>query len=52
MVQTQRRWLGWFACYEAEVMFSFPHQTKVYLAVHAVDMRKSFNGLWLSLIHI
>ena len=27
-------------------MFSFPHQTKVYLAVHAVDMRKSFNGLW------
>ena len=46
MVQTQRRWLGWFACYEAEVMFSFPHQTKVYLAVHAVDMRKSFNGLW------
>jgi transposase len=27
-------------------MFSFPHQTKVYLAVAAVDMRKSFNGLW------
>lgn len=27
-------------------MFSFPNQTKVYLAVAAVDMRKSFNGLW------
>jgi len=27
-------------------MFGFPHQTKVYLAVAAVDMRKSFNGLW------
>jgi hypothetical protein len=27
-------------------MFSFPNQTKVYLAVGAVDMRKSFNGLW------
>ena len=27
-------------------MFSFPAQTRVYLAVEAVDMRKSFNGLW------
>lgn len=27
-------------------MFSFPNQTRVYLAVHPVDMRKSFNGLW------
>jgi transposase len=27
-------------------MFSFPNQTKVYLAVKAVDMRKNFNGLW------
>ena len=27
-------------------MFSFPNQTRVYLAVQPVDMRKSFNGLW------
>jgi len=27
-------------------MFSFPNQTKVYLAAEPVDMRKSFNGLW------
>jgi transposase len=27
-------------------MFSFPSQTRVYLAVQPVDMRKSFNGLW------
>lgn len=27
-------------------MFSFPTQTKVYLAAEPVDMRKSFNGLW------
>ena len=27
-------------------MFSFPNQTRVYLAVQPVDMRKSFSGLW------
>jgi transposase len=27
-------------------MFSFPNQTRVYLAVDPVDMRKSFDGLW------
>ena len=27
-------------------MFSFPHQTRVFLSVEAVDMRKSFHGLW------
>lgn len=27
-------------------MFTFASQTRVYLAVDAVDMRKSFNGLW------
>jgi hypothetical protein len=26
-------------------MFSFPDQTKVYQAVDAVSMRKSFNGI-------
>ncbi len=27
-------------------MFSFPAQTKVFVAIDPVDMRKSFNGLW------
>ena len=27
-------------------MFSFPNQTRVYLWVQSVDMRKSFNELW------
>lgn len=27
-------------------MFAFPNQTRVYLAVKPVDMRKSFDGLW------
>lgn len=27
-------------------MFSFTNQTRVYLAVKPVDMRKSFDGLW------
>lgn len=32
-------------------MFSFPAQTKVFLAVEPVDMRKSFNGLWAEAVH-
>ena len=39
-------WRSWFNFCGADQMFSFPNQTKVYLAVAAVDMRKSFNGLW------
>jgi transposase len=27
-------------------MLAFPHSVWIYVAVEAVDMRKSFNGLW------
>ncbi|MEM7791161.1 MAG: IS66 family insertion sequence element accessory protein TnpB [Verrucomicrobiota bacterium] len=42
----QEHWRDWFNYCGIEPMFSFPNQTKVYLSVGSVDMRKSFNGLW------
>lgn len=32
-------------------MFSFPAQTRVFLAVNAVDMRKSFDSLWAEAVN-